>query len=86
MHIEIGQKNFPLMVNAYDKPTISNNGNLALLINGFKDAVEQHINFIKEFLIFTLSLFLGNQELLIFDIHYLLLDLLNVRDNHICDK
>ncbi len=72
MHIEIGQKNFPLMVNAYDRPIISNNGNLALLINGFKDAVEQHINFIKEFLIF--------------DVHYLLLDLLNVRDNHICDK
>lgn len=72
MHIEIGQKNFPLMVNAYDKPIISNNGNLALLINGFKDAVEQHINFIKEFLFF--------------DIHYLLLDLLNVRDNNICDQ
>jgi len=47
MHIEIGQKNFPLMVNAYDKPIISNNGNSALLINGFKDAVEQHINFIN---------------------------------------
>jgi len=42
LFIEIGQKEFPLIVEGYDKPVISRNGNLMMCISGFKNAVENH--------------------------------------------
>lgn len=50
MFVENGQKEFPIIVNGYDKPLISRNGNLMMCINGFKDAVENHMDTIMEFL------------------------------------
>ena len=39
LFIEIGQNEFPLIVEDYDKPVISRNGNLMMCINGFKNTV-----------------------------------------------
>ena len=50
LFIEIGQKEFPLIVEGYDKPVISRNGNLMMCINGFKNAVENHSEAIKKHL------------------------------------
>ena len=50
LHIEIGQKEFPLIVEGYDKPVISRNGKLMMCLGGFKDAVVNHKDEIKEFL------------------------------------
>ena len=50
MFIENGQKEFPIIVNGYDKPLISRHGNLMMCIGGFKDAVENHKDTIMEFL------------------------------------
>ena len=50
LHIEIGQKEFPLIVEGYDMPIISRNVNLMMCISGFKNAVENHMDTIMEFL------------------------------------
>ena len=50
LFVEIGQKEFPIIVNGYDKPLISRTGNLMMCISGFKDAVENHKDTIMEFL------------------------------------
>lgn len=42
LYIDIGQKEFPLIVEGYDAPVYSRNGNLMMCIGGFKDAVEKH--------------------------------------------
>jgi len=42
LYIEIGQKEFPLIVERHDAPVYSRNGNLMMYIGGFKDAVEKH--------------------------------------------
>ena len=42
LYIDIGQKEFPLIVEGYDAPVYSRNGNLMMCIGGFKDAVENH--------------------------------------------
>lgn len=42
LSVEIGQDVFPIMVEGYDEPAISRNGNLMLCYNGFKNAVEKH--------------------------------------------
>ena len=47
---EIGKDEIPFIVDGYDKPLISKNGNLMMCINGFKDAVENHRDTIMEFL------------------------------------
>lgn len=50
LSVEIGQSLFPLVVEGYDKPVISKNGNLMMCINGFKNAVVNHKDEIMEFL------------------------------------
>ncbi len=50
MYIEIGQNEYPLIVEGYDKPVISRNGNLMACISGFKNAVENHKETILDFL------------------------------------
>ena len=50
LSIEIGQNEFPLVVEGYDVPIISRNGNLMMCISGFKNAVEKHGDAITEFL------------------------------------
>lgn len=47
---EIGQNEFPLLFEGYDKPVISRNGNLMMCISGFKNAVEKHKEVIKNHL------------------------------------
>lgn len=50
LSIEIGQNEFPLIVEGYDTPITSKNGNLMMFINGFKDAVENNRERIMKFL------------------------------------
>lgn len=42
LYVDIGQKEFPLIVEGHDAPVYSRNGNLMMCIGGFKDAVEKH--------------------------------------------
>ena len=42
LFVEIGQKEFPLIVGEYGVPVVSRNGKLMMCINGFKDAVVNH--------------------------------------------
>lgn len=42
LYVDIGQKEFPLIVEGYDAPVYSRNGNLMMCIGGFKDAVEKN--------------------------------------------
>ena len=50
LFVEIGQKEFPIIVDGYDKPLVSRNGNLMMCIGGFKNAVENHGEEIRRFL------------------------------------
>ena len=50
LYIEIGQKEFPLIVKDSESPVMSKNGNLMMCIGGFKDAVEKHGEEIRRFL------------------------------------
>ncbi len=50
LFVEIGQKEFPLIVGEYDVPVVSTNGKLMMCINGFKDAVVNHKETVLEFL------------------------------------
>ncbi len=50
LFVEIGQKEFPIIMDGYDKPLVSRNGNLMMCIGGFKNAVEKHKDKIMEFL------------------------------------
>ena len=50
LYVEIGQNEFPIIVNGYDKPLISRNVRLMMCIGGFKDAVVNHKDRIMEFL------------------------------------
>ena len=47
---EIGKDEIPFIVDGYDKPLISRNGNLMMCIGGFKDAVEKYKDKIMVFL------------------------------------
>lgn len=47
---EIGKDEIPFIVDGYDKPLVSRNGNLMMCIGGFKNAVEKHKDKIMEFL------------------------------------
>ena len=42
LFVEVGQKEFPLIVGEYGVPVVSTNGKLMMCINGFKDAVVNH--------------------------------------------
>ncbi len=50
LFVEIGQDEFPIIVDGYDKPLVSRNGNLMMCISGFKDAVLNHKEMILDFL------------------------------------
>lgn len=50
LFIEIGQKEFPLIVGEYGVPVVSKNGKLMMCVNGFKDAVVNHKETILRFL------------------------------------
>lgn len=50
LFVEIGQKEFPLVVGEYGEPVISRNGKLLMCISGFKDAVVNHKETIFDFL------------------------------------
>ena len=50
LFIEVGQKEFPLIVGEYGVPVVSTNGKLMMCINGFKGAVVNHKETILEFL------------------------------------
>ena len=50
LYVEIGQKEFPLIVGEYGVPVVSRNGILMMCINGFKDAVVNHKETILKFL------------------------------------
>ena len=50
LYVEIGQKEFPLIVGKYGVPVVSRNGKLMMCINGFKDAVVNHKETILKFL------------------------------------
>lgn len=50
LYIEIGQKEFSLIVKDSESPVMSKNGNLMMCIGGFKDAVMNHREKIMEFL------------------------------------
>lgn len=50
LFIEIGQKEFPLIVGEFGVPVVSTNGKLMMCINGFKDAVLNHKETMLEFL------------------------------------
>ena len=50
LYVEIGQKEFPLIVGEYGVPVVSTNGKLMMCINGFKDAVVNHKETILGFL------------------------------------
>ena len=50
LFVEIGQKEFPIIVDSYDKPLVSRNGSLMMCIGGFKDAVEKHGEEMRRFL------------------------------------
>lgn len=50
LFVEVGQKEFPLIVGEYGVPVFSRNGKLMMCINGFKDAVVNHMEMIHRFL------------------------------------
>ena len=50
LHVEPGQKDFPLVVEDCNTPVWSKNGNLMMCIGGFKDAVEKHRESIRKHL------------------------------------
>ena len=50
LFVEIGQEEFPIIVDGYDKPLVSRNGKLMMYIGGFKEAVEKHGEEIRRFL------------------------------------
>ena len=50
LFIEVGQKEFPLIVGEYGVPVVSRNGKVMMCINGFKDAVVNHKEMIQRFL------------------------------------
>ena len=50
LFVEVGQKEFPLIVGEYGVPVVSRNGKLMMCINGFKDAVVNHKEMIHRFL------------------------------------
>lgn len=50
LFIEIGQKEFPLIVGEFGVPVVSTNGKLMMCINGFKDAVLNHKETMLKFL------------------------------------
>lgn len=50
LFVEIGQDVIPFVVDGYDRPLISRNGNLMMCIRGFKNAVENHGEEIMRFL------------------------------------
>ena len=50
LSVEIGQKEFPLIVEGYDKPITSRNGKLMMCISGFKNAVVNHSEAIRKHL------------------------------------
>ena len=50
LYVEIGQKEFPLIVGEYGVPVVSRNGKLMMCINGFKDAVVNHKETMLKFL------------------------------------
>ena len=49
LSIRIGQKEFPLVVDSYDMPVTSRNGNLMMCISGFKNAVVNFGEAIKKY-------------------------------------
>lgn len=42
LYVEIGENEYPLVIDGYDKPVVSRNGKLMMCISGFKNAVEKH--------------------------------------------
>lgn len=50
LYVEIGQKEFPLIVKDCDSLVVSRNGNLMMCIGGFKNAVLKHEEAIRSFL------------------------------------
>ena len=50
LFIEVGQKEFPLIVGEYGIPLVSKNGKLMMCISGFKDAVVNHKETILDYL------------------------------------
>ena len=50
LFVEVGQKEFPLIVGEYGVPVVSRNGKLMMCIGGFKDAVVNHSDEIMKFL------------------------------------
>ena len=50
MFVEVGQKEFPLIVGEYGAPVVSRNGKLMMCIGGFKDAVMNHSEEIRKHL------------------------------------
>lgn len=50
LHVEPGQKDFPLVVEDCNTPVWSKDGNLMMCIGGFKDAVEKHGESIRKHL------------------------------------
>ena len=50
LFVEIGQKEFPLIVGKHGVPVVSTNGKLMMCINGFKDAVVNNKETVLEFL------------------------------------
>ena len=51
LFIEIGQNEFPIIVDGYDEPLMSRNGNLMMCISGFKNAVMKHREAIRKHLV-----------------------------------
>lgn len=51
LFVEIGQKDYPIIMDGYDKPLVSRNGNLMMYIGGFKNAVEKQGEEIRRFLV-----------------------------------
>lgn len=50
LFVKIGQKEYPIIFEDYDRPVVSRNGKLMMCIGGFKDAVVNHKETILEFL------------------------------------
>ena len=50
LYVEIGQKEYPIVVEEYGEPMVSRNGKFMMCIGGFKDAVVNHKETILEFL------------------------------------
>ena len=50
LFVEVGQSEYPFIVDSYDKPLVSRNGNLLMCIGEFKNAVEKHGEEIRRFL------------------------------------